>query len=810
MKKELFPKELEKVLSGFPENVGKPVSSCRFDLSKDGNYMSGIAFLTERYLGTAVVITTDDIIHGNPDAIPPSARKKPGRTPEITPEPERFENIRLFELADIKEVRIERLFASSMLIAKCADSATDKETDMFIASFSGIYMAGMNSFMKETESAVNNADNSGAQNISIIKDSKDHADIRASEDAGDDSFIGNSKNSPAGTDESAVPGLKRKRTIFARVMHYLFRYKLSVITLFVSYVLAALVSLAWPYLSGTMLYDGVLAKNDELLGTFGLDGEYFWALIVLVITIAVARLLQLGITILQQVLMARVTAKTVRDLKQDIFTSMGDLSLRFFTAKQTGGLMTRVRSDADRVTDFFLDGFPFLFVHSFTIISTFIVMFRLNRGLALVSCVLLPVLVFLSVKLKPALWTLYGKRHRAERNVTTKVNDNLTGARVVKAFGREEEESESFAKKSRALMTAEVDIVRYNNRFTILYNLVAEISNIWVWIVGVILLIDFKSINLGTLITFVGYVGALNGPLNFFSYIFRTWTDSINSAQRMLEIIDAVPDIKEAENPIRLTNPRGEIELSEVTFGYESFRPVLKNITLHVRAGENLGIVGRSGAGKSTLVNLISRLYDVDEGTIRIDGHDVRDIAFSDLRRSVAMVSQDTYVFMGSVADNIAYADRTATREDIIRAAKLAGAHDFITSMPDGYDTIIGAGGKDLSGGERQRISIARAVLANPKILILDEATSAVDTKTEQLIEKSISLLAEGRTTISIAHRLSTLKNADRLIVIDGGKIVEEGTHDELIRKEGIYHMLSNLQTGFLSLEEINIHNAVS
>ncbi|MCR5431364.1 MAG: ABC transporter ATP-binding protein/permease [Lachnospiraceae bacterium] len=807
MKKELFMKELEKKLSGLSENVGRLVSSCRFDLSKDGNYMSGIAFLTERYLGTADVVEVEEIIHGNPEAIPPSARKKPGKAPLVTPEPERYENIRLFEIECIKEVRIERLFASSILAARCADTDTGKETDVYIASFSGIYMAEMNSFLKETEAAVKNIESRASQSTKIPGDSSDIQDSlkrdASEKNDSEDRDNGRSGHDHDGENESGVPGLKRKRTIFARVMRYLFRYKVSVITLFVSYILAALVSLVWPYLSGTVLYDGVLAKNDEVLGEFGFAGEYFLALIVLVIAIAGARLLQLGITILQQVLMARVTAKTVRDLKQDIFKSMGDLSLRFFTAKQTGSLMTRVRSDADRVTDFFLDGFPFLFVHSFTIISTFIVMFRLNKGLALVSCVLLPVLVFLSVKLRPALWTLYGKRHRAERSVTTKVNDNLTGARVVKAFGREDEESESFAKKSRTLMTAEVDIVRYNNRFTILYNLVAEISNIWVWIVGVILLIDFDSINLGTLITFIGYVGALNGPLNFFSYIFRTWTDSINSAQRMFEIIDAVPDIKEAENPIRLTNPRGEVELSGVTFGYESFRPVLKDITLHVHAGENLGIVGRSGAGKSTLVNLISRLYDTDEGTIKIDGHDVRDIAFSDLRRSVAMVSQDTYVFMGSVADNIAYADKTASRADIIRAARLAGAHDFITAMPDGYDTIIGAGGKDLSGGERQRISIARAILADPKILILDEATSSVDTKTERIIQDSISYLAKGRTTLSIAHRLSTLKGADRLIVIDNGRIVEEGTHDELYAMDGIYHMLSDLQTGFLSLEEI-------
>ena len=236
-------------------------------------------------------------------------------------------------------------------------------------------------------------------------------------------------------------------------------------------------------------------------------------------------------------------------------------------------------------------------------------------------------------------------------------------------------------------------------------------------------------------------------------------------------------------------------ELDNVTFGYKVGRPVLKEINLKVKEGEMLGIVGRSGAGKSTLVNLISRLYDVNEGTIRIDGTDVKNLALSDLRRNVAMVSQDTYIFMGSVAMNIAYGNENATRGDIIRAAKLASAHEFISKLPDGYDTIIGAAGKDLSGGEKQRLSIARAILANPKILILDEATASVDTETEKAIQNSLRYLVQGRTTLSIAHRLSTLRDADRLIVIDGGRIVEEGTEEELSKIEGgIYHNLLTLQ----------------
>lgn len=329
------------------------------------------------------------------------------------------------------------------------------------------------------------------------------------------------------------------------------------------------------------------------------------------------------------------------------------------------------------------------------------------------------------------------------------------------------------------------------------------VSSIWVWALGVVLVMNLKSVSLGVLITFVGYVSQLNGPMKFFSWVFRMWSDSINAAQRMFEIIDAVPDVVESSNPVRLVEPKGKIEIKNVTFGYNKMHPVLKNINLKVEPGEMLGIVGRSGAGKTTLVNLLSRLYDVDEGNIYIDGVDVRELAVSDLRKNIAVVSQDTYIFMGTVAQNIAYANENATREDIIRAAKLASAHEFISKMPDGYDTMIGASGQSLSGGEKQRLSIARAIIANPKILILDEATASVDTATEKAIQRSLNMLVEGRTTLSIAHRLSTLSNANHLIVIERGKLVEEGTREELEELGGIYHHLRELQTSSLQMRGI-------
>lgn len=601
--------------------------------------------------------------------------------------------------------------------------------------------------------------------------------------------------------EEADPKKKSKRSIFARTLKYFLKYKLQIVILFLTYAVSAVIGIAWPYLTGKVLFDNVLAMDDEFLSRFGLGGRYTLALLIVALMMIGVRLIQAISNYLQIFVMAKVASDTVRDIKTDVFDAMSRLSLNFFVNKQTGGLMTRVLSDSERVREFFIDGLPMLFVHGITIIATFTVMYRLNWKMALIACILLPLLVYMTVKLRPGLWTLSGKRHRAEKAVTAKANDNLTGARVVKSFGQQESEMERFMRPSNNLRDAEINIVRLRNRFAILYNMVQEVSSIWIWIIGVYFVLGTGEIELGVLITFVGYVMQLNGPMNFFSYVFRIWSESINSAERLFEIIDAIPEIREKEDPVRLEHPRGEIELKDVTFGYRAGRPVLKNINLKIREGEMLGIVGRSGAGKSTLVNLISRLYDVNEGSISIDGVDVKDLSLKDLRRNVAMVSQDTYIFMGTVAKNIAYGNESASREDIIRAAKLASAHEFISKLPDGYDTLIGASGKDLSGGEKQRISIARAILANPKILILDEATASVDTETEKAIQYSLRFLVKGRTTLSIAHRLSTLHDADRLIVIDGGRIVEEGTEEELNKLEdGIFHNLLELQNKSLSL----------
>jgi len=570
------------------------------------------------------------------------------------------------------------------------------------------------------------------------------------------------------------------------------------------YIATAGLNLVWPYLSGTVLYDQVLSKNPAFTEKLGHPGMQFTIALGLVVSVMLLTKITLQLLgILQGVLTATIVPDVVKEMKTQIFKSMGRLSISFYNNRQTGSLMTRVLSDAERITGLFIDGLPYLIINLLTIAATAFVMFRMNWKLAIAGLVFVPVIFFISFRLMPRLFQFYGRRHRAERSMNARLNDNLTGARVVKAFGQQDSEMGRFEKNNTRVLGAEMALVGFDNKFFAVYSAFENIAALVVWGLGSYFAIKYGNLKFGVLITFVGYVTQLNGPLDFMSYIFRWFADSMNSAQRMFEIIDAVPEIVEKPDAKKLTQIRGDIEMHNVTFGYEPHKPVLKKISLKIDGGKMLGIVGRSGAGKSTLVNLISRLYDPQEGEIYLDGINLKDIAFKDLRRNVAMVSQETYIFMGTVAENIAYANPEATMEEIVNAAVLASAHDFICRMPDGYDTMIGSSGRELSGGERQRVSIARAILANPKILILDEATASVDTETEKAIQASINFLIQDRTTISIAHRLSTLRDADRLVVLDNGEITEEGTHDELEAKQGVYYKLKELQTKALALRGV-------
>ena len=585
------------------------------------------------------------------------------------------------------------------------------------------------------------------------------------------------------------------RTVFRRLMSFFSPYRARIVVMMICIIGTAGLSLAWPYLSGSALYDGVFkgTEHDNMLTKLG----------VLALVMIGAKLIGQLFGIIQGVIVATMVPDVIRRIKDAVFQAMGRLSLKFFTSKQTGTLMTRIINDSNEVTGFFIDGLPYLIINAIVIVATVSIMMVMNWRLGLVTIFLLPLITIISAKLGPRWHMLFQKRYRAVRAINSHINDNITGARVIKAFGRESQEIKRFDKYNRNLKSFEMDAVNFSNQFHMLFFLAENIILIVVWLIGALLVIGTDGMTYGMLATFLGYVAMLSGPLDFMSFIFRWWNYSLNCGSRIFEIIDAVPDIVEARDAIDLKRIEGSVEFKNVSFAYVPNKNALENISLQVNAGEMLGIVGQSGAGKSTLVSLISRLYDPYEGSVLIDGIDVRKLSFKSLYGCVSVVSQETFFFMGTVAENIAYALPCAEREDIIRAAKAAAAHDFIIRLPDGYDTVIGSGGRELSGGERQRLSIARAVLANPRILILDEATASVDTNTEQAIQRSLEWLIEGRTVISIAHRLSTLKNATRLIVLEDGKLTESGTHGELYEKDGQYRKLLDLQNTALAMRGI-------
>lgn len=602
---------------------------------------------------------------------------------------------------------------------------------------------------------------------------------------------------------AVCPRCMEKGMVMRRILSYFKEYRLRLVIMLLCVAASGVLNALWPYLSGTVLYDQVLGRDTAFANALGVGGNFLLLLGFVVLTMAVTRLLQQVTGIVQGCMTAYMVPGVVCKIKNSVFHALQRLSIGFFTRRQTGSLMQRVNADANEVMQFFIDGLPYLLFNILTILATAIIMFSMNWLLAIVALCLVPPVFWVSYRLLPRLWHSYGRRARVVRSLYSVLNDNITGARVVKAFGQEKSEDVRFGKSSERVREAEMDIVRFENRFSVAYSIAREVPSLLVWAIGALIILHTDgAFGYGALITFTGYLSMLQGPMDFFSHVFQWWSGSMNSAQRIFEIIDAQPDVVEKENALDI-ELRGDIRLEDVNFSYEPNKPVLKNVSFSIKPGEMLGIVGKSGAGKTTLVNLISRLYDADSGTILLDGHDIRDLSFASLRGSVAMVSQETYIFMGTVAENIAYARPDATHEEVVKAAVAASAHGFICRLPDGYDTLIGAGGRQLSGGERQRISIARAILANPRILVLDEATASVDTETERAIQASLDELVKGRTTISIAHRLSTLRGADHLIVLENGELVESGTHKELVNKRGVYYKLLQLQSKALAMRGV-------
>lgn len=588
------------------------------------------------------------------------------------------------------------------------------------------------------------------------------------------------------------PNCMDKKALFLRVLSFAPRYKVQIGLILLCMFISSLLKLATPYIGGQLLFDQVLPKT----------GKYHGRILETVLILAGTQLVSLLVSIAYGRINSVMTAEVIFDLKTEIFTAMQRLSLGFYSNKQTGNLMTRVNGDAMHLQYFFHDGLPYFIVNIITIIGISIAMLIMNWHLAVFVLFPVPLIVFFFRKVFPRLFKLFSKRFRQSSAMNSLINDTLTGARIVKAFGKESTEIKRFAKVNYDVYSINKDIGYFIGTMFPIVNFVMGIGGVVVWGYGGWQVVN-GTLTFGTLIAFTGYLGLIYGPLEFMTNIVNWWSSSMNSAQRIFEIMDAVPDVADKPDAAPIPDIKGSITLKDVTFSYEPNKPVLHNISLEVKEGEMIGLVGHSGAGKSTLTNLISRLYDVTEGSILIDGMNVKDVCSRDLRKQIGMVLQETYLFTGTLAENIAYAKPDATMEEIIQATKAANAHDFIVKLPDGYNTVIGRMGHNLSGGERQRISIARAILLDPRILILDEATASLDTETEWQIQEALERLVKGRTTLSIAHRLSTLRNADRLVVIENGKVAETGTHMELVKLKGIYYNMLRKQSEALKIKGV-------
>lgn len=516
-------------------------------------------------------------------------------------------------------------------------------------------------------------------------------------------------------------------------------------------------------------------------------------LFILVGVMALARLLVTIFTILRGRIMVQVGARLGQDLRTMVFTRIQTLSLSFIDQHRTGDLMNRINRDTGHVQSFLQHQMPDLITQTLLLLGIITILLWQSWQLALMILVPAPFIVWLSNATKRRVRRMYHQQWRWWDEANSSLQDILSGIRVVKAFGNEKREAARFAEDSGRLR----DIIARNEAvWNTLYpslSFIMGLGNFLILYYGGNLVLN-QTFQIGELIQFSAYAGLIYGPLQFMSFVPRWFHQAMTSAERLFEIVDEVPEIQDKKDAHGLPNLEGDIRLENVTFGYRSHEPILKNVDLHINAGEMIGLVGHSGAGKSTLVNLINRFYDVDDGAIYIDGINVRDLVQDDFRRQVGVVLQESFLFAGTIWENIAYAKSDASAEDILRAAKIANAHDFIVKFPDGYDTRVGERGQRLSGGERQRIAIARAVLHDPKILIFDEATASVDSETEKEIQEALDRLTADRTTIIIAHRLSTLGAADRMVVLDEGELVEEGTHDELMKLENHYYRMVQAQ----------------
>lgn len=580
--------------------------------------------------------------------------------------------------------------------------------------------------------------------------------------------------------DGVCPACVNRGKTMLRISGFLRPYRRQAWLLTLLSLFTTLLNLLPPLIQGKLI-DGVLTAHRDLPLLWRLMAAWLGVLVV-----------SSGINILNGRTIAYLAGNIAADLRAAVYRAIEFLQLSFFDKKQVGAIASRVTSDTDRVWGFLVEGVPYLLLNGLTLIGIVGFLFWTNATLA--ACILAPVPVVIGIGAffwKP-MSQMFHRVGQKWARFHTHLNESLHGIRVVKAFAKEDTEFKKFTARNHELRDAGVTV---DSRWYTIFGAMTfftALGNLILWTVGGYMVYR-RELTLGEFMCVNAYMQLVYGPLQWFSAVNQWFSRAMAGAERIFEVMDT--EAERYGERGQHHQIEGEVAFENVRFGYDKSNPVLKGIDFVAKPGEMIGLVGKSGAGKSTTINLICRFYEPDAGTLRIDGIDYRDIALQDLREQIGIVLQEPFLFNGTIGENIAYGKPGATFEEVVEAAKAANAHHFILAKPDGYDSMVGEKGSKLSGGERQRVSIARAILHNPRILILDEATSSVDVETEKQIQEAIGRLVQGRTTFAIAHRLSTLRNASRLIVLDKGEIAEIGTHEELMAKEGAFYNLVQSQT---------------
>ncbi|MEY2373584.1 ABC transporter ATP-binding protein [Lysinibacillus capsici] len=571
---------------------------------------------------------------------------------------------------------------------------------------------------------------------------------------------------------------KNQRETLSRVWHYVKQQKVGLFFSIFFVIASTFLSLAGPYMIGHIIDDYIMKK--DINGTIRLG-------IVLAVIFTVASIL----TWLQTYVMIHVAMKTIRTLRLELFQKLQTLTLRFFDQRALGDLMSRVTNDIDNLNTALAQSVTQIVSSILTVIGVSIAMFTLSWPLAIVTLIIIPLIVFTTKQIIKRSSKNYAARQRDLGKLNGYIEEMITGSEVLTLFGKEQQTIDTFHQQNENLRNSA-------QRAEITSGLLGPINNFMnnlglAVVIGTGAFLAVKSIvTVGIIAAFVTYTRQFFRPLNQLSNLLNTFQSAIAGAERVFEILDEPSEVADKPNAIKTASLKGDVVFKQVSFSYESNKPVLKNIDFHAKAGETFALVGPTGSGKTTIINLLTRFYDVDQGEILIDGHNIEHYQMETIRQRVGVVLQDTYLFSGTIRDNIRFGKLDATDEEVVEAAKIANAHHFIKYLPAQYETPVQAGGANLSQGQRQLIAIARAILENADILILDEATSSVDTQTEVDIQRGLQHLMQGRTSFVIAHRLKTIENADQILVIQQGEIVEQGNHQELMQQQGIYRHLQH------------------